>query len=34
VDTIVRTPRNRQDRPNKPQTIVSAIVVMAEGDNG
>jgi len=32
VDAIVRTPRNRQDRPNTPQTILSATVVMAEGD--
>ena len=30
VEAIVRTPRNRQDRPNSPQTILSAIVVKAE----
>jgi cyclophilin family peptidyl-prolyl cis-trans isomerase len=31
VDAIVRTPRNRSDRPNKPQTMHSVTVVMAEG---
>ncbi len=31
VDAIARTPRNRQDRPNKPQTIISATVVAARG---
>jgi peptidyl-prolyl cis-trans isomerase B (cyclophilin B) len=31
VDAIVRTPRNRADRPNKPQTILNATVVV-KGD--
>lgn len=31
VDAIVNTPSNQQNRPNQPQTIEAAIVVMAAG---
>jgi len=31
VDAIARTPRNHSDRPNKPQTLMAAVVVKAQG---